>query len=313
MNSEDTKIRIGTRGSALALAQAHETRDRLCEAHDLGEDRFEITVISTAGDRIQDRPLSEVGGKGLFSKEIEASLASGDIDLAVHSTKDMASVLPDGLEIACYLPREDIRDAFLSPIAKSLAELPQGAIVGSSSLRRQALIKRLRPDIEVVMFRGNVQTRMEKLRRGDVAATLLANAGLIRLGMESEITSLLEIDEFLPAPGQGAICIEIRSDDQETRSLLSKINHHETELTIETERAFLRALDGSCRTPIAGSARLRGDALEFSGMILSDDGSLVYETADQCPANLAEGRNMGANAGRLLREQAGEDFFHHWT
>ena len=306
-------IKIGTRGSALALAQAHETRSRLMAAHGLGEADFEVKVISTAGDRIQDRPLSEVGGKGLFSKEIEAALDQGDIDLAVHSTKDMASTLPDGLEIASYLPREDVRDAFISPSAGSIDELPQGAVVGSSSLRRQALLKRARPDLNVVMFRGNVQTRMEKLNRGDVDATLLAYAGLRRLGMEAVATKLLPTKTFLPAPAQGAICIECRSNDENTKNLVAAINDEATELVIETERAFLRALDGSCRTPIAGLATLELEKITFSGMILSEDGSLVFETSDECAANLEAAQAMGARAGKKLREQAGDDFFHHWT
>lgn len=282
-------------------------------AHGLGEADFEVKVISTAGDRIQDRPLSEVGGKGLFSKEIEAALDQGDIDLAVHSTKDMASTLPDGLEIASYLPREDVRDAFISPSAGSVDELPQGAVVGSSSLRRQALLKRARPDLNVVMFRGNVQTRMEKLNRGDVDATLLAYAGLRRLGMEAVATKLLPTKTFLPAPAQGAICIECRSNDENTKNLVAAINDEATELVIETERAFLRALDGSCRTPIAGLATLELEKITFSGMILSEDGSLVFETSDECAANLEAARAMGARAGKKLREQAGDDFFHHWT
>lgn len=308
-----TKIRIGTRGSALALAQAHETRDLLCAAHNLTEADFAIEIISTAGDRIQDRPLSEVGGKGLFSKEIEAALANNEIDIAVHSTKDMASILPDGLEISSYLKREDVRDAFLSPVAKTIADLPHGSIIGSSSLRRQALLRRLRPDLEVVMFRGNVQTRLAKLREGKVAATLLANAGLTRLGLRDEITSLLEVDEFLPAPGQGAICLEIRSDDASTKDLVAAINHSETQITIETERAFLKALDGSCQTPIAGLAILDGDTISFRGMILSEDGTQVFETAAECPAQIDAAMALGTAAGAKLRQQAGDDFFHHWT
>lgn len=308
-----TKIRIGTRGSALALAQAHETRNLLCAAHGLTENDFAIEIISTAGDRIQNRPLSEVGGKGLFSKEIEAALAANDIDLAVHSTKDMASVLPDGLEISAYLPRQDVRDAFLSPVAKTIADLPKGAVIGSSSLRRQALLLSIRPDLEIVMFRGNVQTRLAKLKEGKVAATLLANAGLIRLGLQSEITSLLEVDDFLPAPGQGAICLETRTDDATTNKLIAAINHPQTQITIETERAFLKALDGSCQTPIAGLAKHDGDMISFRGMILSEDGSKVFETTGTCAANIDDAKALGEVAGKKLRQQAGDDFFHHWT
>lgn len=308
-----TTIRIGTRGSALALAQAEEVRARLCKAHEMDEAAFEIKVISVLGDRVQNRPLSQVGGKGLFSKEIEIALTNGDIDLAVHSTKDMASILPDGLEISSYLPREDVRDAFLSPVATKIAELPHGAVVGTSSLRRQALLLRARPDLNIVMFRGNVQTRMAKLAAGNVAATLLAYAGLKRLAKEHEITSLIEVDDLPPAPGQGAICIETRMDDEETRRLVRTINDDDTELAITAERAFLKALDGSCRTPIAGLAQLQGSQLEFFGMILSPDGQTVFETKDTCPADLKSATIMGDKAGSLLRSQAGDDFFHHWT
>ena len=207
-------LRIGTRGSALALAQATETRARLMAAHGLPEAAFEIVVISTSGDRIQDRPLSEAGGKGLFTKEIEEALLDGRIDIAVHSSKDMPTALPDGLELSAFLEREDVRDAFIGRAARKLEDLPDGSIVGSSSLRRQALIRRLRPDIEVVMFRGNVQTRLRKLEEGQVAGTLLANAGLRRLGLADIITELLPVDTFPPAPGQGAICIESRIGDR---------------------------------------------------------------------------------------------------
>ena len=307
------KIRIGTRGSALALAQAEEVRQKLCDAHALHHEDFEICVISTAGDRIQDRPLSEVGGKGLFSKEIEAALLRRELDFAVHSTKDMASTLPEGLAITSYLEREDVRDAFLSPVCGSVQDLPRGAVVGSSSLRRQALLKRLRPDIEVVMFRGNVQTRLAKLDKGEVAATLLACAGLARLQLDHVITARLDVDEFPPAPGQGAICIESREDDERIRHMVSAISHEETALGIEAERAFLKALDGSCRTPIAGYSRRDGDMLHFSGMILSDDGQDVFESSASCPAQLPAARAMGDAEGKKLRQQAGDDFFHHWT
>jgi len=307
------QIKIGTRGSVLALAQAKQARACLATAHGVSEENFEIVTISTAGDRIQDRPLSQVGGKGLFSKEIEKQLMDGEIDIAVHSTKDMASVLPDGLEISAYLPRERVADAFLSPVATSIEDLPQGSIVGSSSLRRQALLLRMRPDLKVVMFRGNVQTRLKKLENGDVAATLLAFSGLKRLGLGDEITSILDENTFPPAPGQGAICIEIRSDDLEARRIIEPINHHRTHLAMEAERAFLRALDGSCRTPIAGYAKLEDEHLSFTGMILSPDGRQVFETSDTCKPDLQSAGEIGRKAGMLLRQQAGEDFFHHWT
>ncbi len=303
----ENTIRIGTRGSLLAKAQAFETRDRLMAAHNLPEERFEIVVIKTSGDKIQDRPLSEVGGKGLFTKEIEDALYSGEIDLAVHSTKDMPTVLPEGLEISTYLPREDVRDAFISPNAETLLELREGAVVGSSSLRRQAMIKRLRPDIEVVMYRGNVQTRLRKLSEGVVDATLLAYAGLKRLEMEDVVTSVLEPEMFLPAVGQGAICIEIRSDDSATRQLLDAIHHEPTEICLTAERAFLRELDGSCKTPIGGLARLEGDKLSFRGLILRPDGSEAHETARS--GAKAQAFEMGRDAGLELKALGGSGFF----
>ena len=275
-------------------------------AHGLPEDAFEIVVIKTSGDQIQDRPLSEVGGKGLFTKEIEEALLDGRIDLAVHSSKDMPTVLPDGLALTAFLPREDVRDAFLSPKAKTLTGLPQGAAVGSSSLRRQAMIKRLRPDIEVVMFRGNLQTRMRKLAEGQVDATLLACAGLRRLGLEGEITSLLEVEEFLPAVGQGAICIESRSDDQATLDKLSAIHHPDTKTRLDAERSFLAVLDGSCRTPIGGLATLTGDQMRFRGIVLKPDGSEAHDIERIGPA--ADAARIGREAGEVLKERCGPNF-----
>ncbi len=236
---QTTVFRIGTRGSALALAQAHETRARLMAAHALPEEAFAIVVISTSGDRIQDRPLSEAGGKGLFTKEIEEALLDGRIDIAVHSSKDMPTALPDGLELAAFLPREDPRDAFIGGKAARLRDLPDGAVVGSSSLRRQALIRRLRPDLQVVMFRGNVQTRLRKLDEGAVDGTLLANAGLRRLGLDGRITELLSLEDFPPAPGQGAICIEARQGDEAAARLLVPIGDAATAAALTCERAFL--------------------------------------------------------------------------
>ena len=215
-------LRIGTRGSPLALWQAHEVQARLAAAHGVAPEAVAITVIKTSGDIIQDRPLSEVGGKGLFTKEIEQALTDGRIDLAVHSAKDMPTVLPDGLMLAACLPREDVRDAFIGRTAATLAELPRGAVVGTASLRRQALVKRLRPDLQVVSFRGNVETRLKKLEDGVVDATLLALAGLKRLGRADAATSILDVDAFLPAVGQGAIGIETRTDDRRTRDLVAK-------------------------------------------------------------------------------------------
>ncbi len=304
---QSNPLRIGTRGSALALAQAYETRDRLMAAHGLSEEAFEIEVIKTSGDRIQDRPLSEVGGKGLFTKEIEEALLDGRIDIAVHSSKDMPTILPEGLALTAFLPREDVRDAFLSPKAGSLAELPQNAVVGSSSLRRQAMIKRLRPDIEVVMYRGNLQTRLRKLAEGAVDATLLAAAGLNRLGLEGEITSLLDTDTFLPAVGQGAICIESREGDAATLDRLAAIHDQSTQTRLDAERAFLAVLDGSCRTPMAGLAELSGEQLRLRTCVLSMDGARFFETERN--GSIRDAADMGRDAGEDLKAQAGPDIF----
>ncbi len=300
-------IRIGTRGSRLALAQAHETRDRLVAAHGLKAEDIEIVVIETTGDRVQDRPLSEIGGKGLFTKEIEDALLEGRIELAVHSMKDMPTVLPDGLEISCLLPREDVRDAFISPKAASLAELPQGAVVGSSSLRRQAQIKAKRPDLQVIMYRGNVETRLRKLTEGVADATLLACAGLRRLGLAKKITSVISTDEMLPAVAQGAIGIEIASRDDRTRALLAAIHDETTAIQLAAERTFLARLDGSCRTPIGGLAELDGDRMVFRGMILTPDGSVCHETRREGPASDAAA--MGDDAAAELLGRAGPEFF----
>ena len=300
-------IRIGTRGSKLALAQAYETRARLMAAHGLDEEGFEVVVIKTTGDMIQDRPLSEAGGKGLFTKEIEEALLDGRIDMAVHSSKDMPTYLPDGLELSTFLPREDVRDAFISRKYKTLEEMPHGAVVGTSSLRRQAMVKRVRPDLEVVMYRGNVQTRLEKLDRGVADATLLACAGLRRLGDEDIITSAIAVETFLPAVGQGAICIESRIGDERIGTLLAAIHDVPTERALACERAFLGALDGSCRTPIAGLAEINGDALVFRGMVLMPDGSASFDVSDT--GDVAEAEAIGLRAAETLRTGAGQAFF----
>lgn len=304
-------LKIGTRGSALALAQAHETRARLMAAHGLGQDRFGIVVISTSGDQILDRPLSEAGGKGLFTKEIEEALLDGRIDLAVHSSKDMPTQLPAGLELSAFLEREDPRDAFIGRDVSRFSELKHGAVVGSSSLRRQALIGRLRPDIKVVMFRGNVQTRLRKLADGEVDATFLACAGLKRLGLENTISEALGMEAFPPAPGQGAICIETRQGDAATRSLLAPLNHAPTEWALTCERAFLAALDGSCRTPLAGHAAIDGDRLRFNGLILTPDGKISHSVSGEGPSH--EAARIGAKAGEEVRAKAGPGFFSSWT
>jgi hydroxymethylbilane synthase len=304
-------LRIGTRGSPLALWQAHAVQAALAAAHGVAPDAITIEVIRTTGDVIQDRPLSEVGGKGLFTKEIEQALIDGAIDLAVHSTKDMPTALPAGLELLACLPREDVRDAFISRKAAALADLLPGAVVGTASLRRQAMVKRLRPDVSVVTFRGNVDTRLKKLDDGVVDATLLAFAGLKRLGRAAAATAVLEADQFVPAVGQGAVGIEARAADTRTRDLLAGINHAETLAAIATERAFLAVLDGSCRTPIAGYARIiggvTGGCIVFRGMILRPDGTEVHETT--CKGAVPDGPSLGAEAARELKGRTAPGFF----
>ncbi|WP_295559690.1 hydroxymethylbilane synthase [uncultured Hyphomicrobium sp.] len=293
-------LRIGTRGSPLALAQAHEVRARLMAAHGLAENAFEIRVYKTTGDAIQDRPLAEVGGKGLFTKEIEEALIAREIDLAVHSMKDMQTQLPDGLLIGSVLPREDVRDAFISLKYASLAELPHGAVVGTSSLRRQAQVTRIRPDLKVVGFRGNVQTRLRKLSEGVADATLLACAGLKRLGLAERITSAIETDVILPAVAQGAIALEIREDDDETAARIAPLNDATTAVCVTAERAFLTRLEGSCRTPIAGLANLSGGVLTLRGMVFSVDGEQCFEIEREGPA--APAAALGQSAADALLE-----------
>jgi hydroxymethylbilane synthase len=302
-------IRIGTRGSPLALAQAQETRARLLGAHPgLSAAQVDIQIIRTTGDRVQDRPLSEIGGKGLFTKEIEEALLAKQIDLAVHSMKDMPTQLPGGLAIICLLPREDPRDVLISSKAAFLGELPLGATVGTSSLRRQALVLRARPDLRVVAFRGNVDTRLAKLDAGDVDATLLALAGLRRLGMEGVTASPISVEEMLPAVAQGAIGIEARVDDARIAGLLRPLNHPPTEYCVNAERAFLAALDGSCRTPLAALAEmLPAGRLRIRGQIIKPDGSQLFEAARE--GMLADAARMGFDAGTELRMRGGDDFF----
>jgi hydroxymethylbilane synthase len=299
-------VRIGTRGSPLALTQARQVRGLLMAAHDLPESRLEIIVISTSGDRIQDRPLSEVGGKGLFTKEIEEALLDRRIDIAVHSAKDMATCLPDGLAIGAVLEREDVRDAFISLIFSSLADMPAGAVVGTSSLRRQAQVRRARPDLQVVGFRGNVETRLAKLEAGVADATFLAAAGLNRLEQAHRITRHVPPSEMLPAVAQGAIAIELRDDDPAARDLVRPLDHRPTAIAITAERAFLARLDGSCRTPIAGLATVEGERIHFSGAILLPDGSLVHDVSREGVANDAAA--IGDAAARDLIARAGPEF-----
>ena len=300
-------LKIGTRGSPLALAQAHETRDRLAAAFDLPQAAFEIVVIKTTGDKVQDRPLKEIGGKGLFTKEIEEDLLSGAIDIAVHSMKDMPVAQPGGLLLDTYLPREDVRDAFVSLGFDSLAALPAGARVGTSSLRRAAQLRARRPDLEVVEFRGNVQTRMKKLGDGVADATFLAMAGLRRLGMEEVVKSAIAVEDVLPAVAQGAIGIERRAVDSRAAALLEAIHDEPTGQRLAAERAFLAGLDGSCQTPIAGLAELDGGMLRLRGEILRPDGSETLQ--DEANAPIEDGATLGAEMAARLRGQTGPGFF----
>ena len=303
---QPSKIRIATRGSPLALAQAREVQQRLEAAHGPSRHTFEIRAIKTSGDRIQDRPLSEAGGKGLFTKEIEEALLAGEADIAVHSMKDMPTELPAGLTVTCFLPREDVRDAFIGRTAASLRDLPRGAVVATSALRRQAQVKHLRPDISVVAMRGNVETRLRKLDEGAADATLLAMAGLNRLGLAGRATAPVPVDDMLPAVAQGAIGIETRTDDLAMARLLAPINHEPTALAVTAERAFLAKLEGSCRTPIAALAELAGGRLTFRGMILAPDGSQCFATRREGAP--AEAIRLAEDAAAELLAKAGADF-----
>jgi hydroxymethylbilane synthase len=302
-------LRIGTRGSPLALAQANEVRARLAAVLGLTLDALSIQSIRTTGDAVGERPLAGIGGKGLFTKEIDQALLDGDVDVAVHSAKDMPTLVPPGLVIAAYLPREDPRDAFISRKARTLSRLPAGSLVGTASLRRQSLVKHLRPDLEVVPLRGNVGTRLRKLEQGAVDATLLALAGLKRLGLSDAATSVLEVDDFLPAVGQGAIAIVTRAGDNEVRERVAAVGDAETQTALAAERAFLTALDGSCRTPIAGHAVIGGGRVRFRGMILKPDGSDAFETKRTGDARDAAA--IGTDAANELKRNAPVDFFVH--
>lgn len=294
-------MKIGTRGSPLAMAQTREVRRLLAGAHAIDEERIEIVVIRTTGDMIQDRPLSEAGGKGLFTKELDLALLDSSIDIAVHSSKDLPTRLPNGLTIAGFLPREDVRDALISARATSIAGLPKGATLGTASLRRQAQVKRLRPDITVALLRGNVETRLRKAESGEIDATLLALAGMKRLGLAHRATAILDIDDFLPAVGQGAIAITARTDDYATHVAIGSILDGDTGYALATERAFLTVLDGSCKTPIAGHARVAQGQIHFHGMVLRPDGSQVFEIHETAP--VADAVRMGARAGGALLDR----------
>ncbi|PWB79952.1 MAG: hydroxymethylbilane synthase [Methylocystaceae bacterium] len=277
-------LRIGTRGSPLALAQTRQVRSLLAAALSVREESLPIEIIRTTGDAIQDRPLSESGGKGLFTRELDTALIEGAIDLAVHSSKDLPTHLPPEITIAGYLPREDVRDAWIGRNGATLDALAKGAVVGTASLRRGAQVKRLRPDLSVTLLRGNVETRLRKVESGEVDGTLLALAGLKRLGLESHATAILSIDDFLPAAGQGAIAITKRVGDNRVRDALAPIVDAATGAALAAERAFLTVLDGSCRTPIAAHAKLDGAELVFHGLVLRADGSEVFEARRRGPA-----------------------------
>ena len=309
--SPSAPLRIGTRGSPLALAQAHETRRRLADAFDLAAEAFELVVIKTTGDNRAmidaDQPLKTIGGKGLFTREIEEALLAGGIDIAVHSMKDMPVAQPGGLALDTYLPREDVRDGFVSLAHGGLDALPAGARIGSSSLRRRAQMMARRPDLELVEFRGNVQTRMRKLGDGVADATFLAMAGLRRLDMVLVARAALEPEDMLPAVAQGSIGIERRAGDTRVAAMLEAIHDAETGQRLAAERAFLAGLDGSCQTPIAGLAELAGGDLRLRGEILRPDGSEVI--TDDVSVPVADGAEAGAEMARKMRAQAGEGVF----
>ena len=306
---QSTIIRIGTRGSPLALAQADEVARRLAQAHRDAGVIVEIVAIRTTGDRLKETPLTEAGGKGLFTKEIEEALLAREVDIAVHSAKDMPTVLPPGLSLAGCLEREDARDVFIGRSAGSIEDLPRGAVLGTSSLRRRALALRQRPDLRVVEFRGNVGTRLEKLANGLADGTLLAMAGLKRLHMQDRGTSILDPHTFVPAIGQGAIAIEVRASDTATAEWITPILHADTGGAVDAERAFLATLDGSCRTPIGGHARIANGGLSFHGIIITPDGRIAHEAKREGSASDAV--RIGLDAGEELARRGGPDFFRH--
>jgi hydroxymethylbilane synthase len=301
------RFRIGTRGSPLALTQARELVRGLQLAHGPQTNFVEIVTIKTSGDTLLNLPLSEAGGKGLFAKELDLALLKGHIEAAVHSAKDLPATLPAGIEIAGYLRREDVRDAWISPHAPHPLKLPAGGVVGTASLRRGAMVKRLRPDLQIALLRGNVETRLAKVARGEVAATLLALAGLKRLGLESEATAVLDLREFVPAPGQGAIAVTIRQSDSVARAFLAPVCDAATAIALSAERAFLNILGGSCKTPIGAHARIEGDRLAFHAIVLKPDGSQFFATEVSGP--MSDAVRLGETAGERLAVQIPAGFF----
>ncbi|KAL3942396.1 MAG: hypothetical protein SGBAC_003390 [Bacillariaceae sp.] len=304
-------LRIGTRGSPLAMAQAYETRRRLQEEfEELNEDgAIEICVLKTQGDMILDKSLMELGGKGLFTKELDVALLGNEVDICVHSMKDVPTWLPDGTVLPCNLPREDTNDAFIykDGSVKTIEELPDNSVIGTASLRRQAQLMAKNPTLKCVNFRGNVQTRLRKLDDGVVDATLLAIAGLKRMDMDGCATSVLEWDEMLPAVAQGAIGIQCRSDDERALKYIDALNHPDTKVCVDCERAFLEALDGNCKTPIAGQAKVVDGKIEFRGLIAMPDGSQKFETSSS--GEIADAKKIGLEAGEKLKAEAGDKFF----
>ncbi len=298
---------IGTRGSPLALAQAHEFAGRLGSAHGWSREELPLEVIRTTGDAIRDRPLSEAGGKGLFTKEIDQAQLEGRVDYAIHSAKDLPTALPEGLSIAGYLPREDVRDALIARDVARIADLPRGAVVGSASLRRQAILRRARPDLEIVLLRGNVGSRLEKVSSGALDATLLALAGLKRLGLADRASGILSIEDCLPAVGQGAIAVVVRAGDDAVVEALQPVLCRSTGIALAAERAFLAELDGSCRTPIAGHATVEGDRFRLRGLLLAPDGRSAAEDFVEGP--LRDAAPLGAELGRSLRLKAPEGIY----
>lgn len=291
----------------MALAQAHELAHRLRAAHGTGAGTIEIAAIKTSGDMILNVPLSEAGGKGLFTKELDLALLQGDIAIAVHSAKDLPTFLPAGIEIAGYLPREDVRDAWISPHAAHPLGLPMGSVVGTASLRRGAMIKRLRPDLTISLLRGNVETRLAKVAKGEAAATLLALAGLKRLGLAASATAVLDVREFVPAAGQGAIAITMRTGDEATRALLAPVLDEATAVALAAERAFLSVLDGSCKTPIGAYACVEASNVTLHAIVLKPDGARFFETVASGPVGEAE--LLGESVGRDLAAQIPAGFF----
>jgi hydroxymethylbilane synthase len=302
-------LRIATRGSPLARVQANEVRDRLAASHpDLAAPgAVDIAAYRTTGDRQQAGSLSAIGGKGLFTKEIEDALLDGNADIAVHSMKDVPTILPDGLVMGAYLPREDPRDAFIAHTATGLADLPLGATVGTASLRRKAILLSVRPDLNIVPLRGNVATRLQRVEAGGLDATLLAVAGLRRLGLLHRASAIIEPEEVLPAVCQGAIGVECRADDAATWTLLAAVDDADTACRVAAERAFLAALDGSCRTPIAGLATLLGNRISLRGLIVRPDGSETV--AGQRAGEPADAAALGRALGEELRARAAPGFF----